>query len=275
MRSLTTSSTRRHQPSAMNSALQLRAAANGWYTGDVSSTWTVTELESPNSLDTTGCDDQNVVADQVEREYSCSATSAGGSAGPVNVSIKRDATAPVVSYGRVTAGTEGLNGWYTSDVTAEFTATDATSGLAADASAPATSSGEGSEVSVLSPALSDLAGNTTDVGEVSASFKIDKTAPSKPTFIGGPASSYYFGNDPALPTCASTDAVSGIESCVVTGDGTSVGAHTYTATATDHAGNTSTSALGYTVLAWRVTGFYSPVDMGDVLNTVKGGVLCR
>ena len=29
--------------------------------------------------------------------------------------------------------------------------------------------------------------------------------------------------------------------------------------------------MTYTVLSWRLTGFYSPVDMGGVWNTVKGG----
>jgi hypothetical protein len=67
---------------------------NGWYTSDVSLTWTVVENESPGSLVTTGCDDQNITSDQQETTYSCSATSDGGSAGPVDVPIKRDATPP-------------------------------------------------------------------------------------------------------------------------------------------------------------------------------------
>ena len=51
-----------------------------------------------------------------------------------------------------------------------------------------------------------------------------------------------------------------------------MGPHTLTATATDNAGNTSVQAtLNYTVLAWKVGGFYAPVDLGGVLNTVKGG----
>ena len=57
----------------------------------------------------------------------------------------------------------------------------------------------------------------------------------------------------------------------MTGYSTSVGTHTLTATATDHAGNTSVETRGYTVLAWTMSGFYKPVDMGGVFNTVKGG----
>lgn len=38
--------------------------ANGWYTGGVFLSWTVSDLQSPNSLQTTGCDDQSITADQ-------------------------------------------------------------------------------------------------------------------------------------------------------------------------------------------------------------------
>ena len=44
-----------------------------------------------------------------------------------------------------------------------------------------------------------------------------------------------------------------------------------TATATDNAGRTATATRSYTVLAWTLKGFYQPVDMNGVLNTVKGG----
>lgn len=67
---------------------------NGWYRGDVSLDWTVDEPESPSSLQLTGCEDQVIAADQSAADYSCTATSAGGSAGPETVSVKRDSTAP-------------------------------------------------------------------------------------------------------------------------------------------------------------------------------------
>lgn len=71
--------------------------SNGWYKSDVSLTWNVTELESPNSLAKTGCDNQTIVSDQSETTYNCAASSAGGSADQVSVSVKRDATSPDVS----------------------------------------------------------------------------------------------------------------------------------------------------------------------------------
>jgi hypothetical protein len=163
---------------------------NGWYTSNVSVDWTVNDPESPNSLQTTGCNDQNIIADQAEQTYSCSATSAGGSSGPQSVTIKRDATDPNVSL------------------------------------------------------------------------------------VDGPAngSEHYFGSVPDEPTCNASDALSELAGpCSVSGYGTTVGSHTVTATATDNAGNEATASSTYKVLAWDFRGFYQPVDMGGVHNTIKGG----
>ena len=92
-----------------------------------------------------------------------------------------------------------------------------------------------------------------------------------PTFTGGLAGYFYaWGETPAAPTCTSSDATSGLASCVVNGDGASVGLHTYTATATDQAGNTSTATRRYVVAPWITKGFTSPIDMRKT-NTVKGG----
>ena len=55
------------------------------------------------------------------------------------------------------------------------------------------------------------------------------------------------------------------------GHSVAVGTHTLTATAHDKAGNETQVERQYTVKAWRLSGFYQPVDMGGVTNTVKGG----
>ena len=68
--------------------------SDGWYKSNVSLAWSVTDPESASSIVKTGCVDRNITSDQQATSYSCSATSAGGSSGPVSVSIKRDATAP-------------------------------------------------------------------------------------------------------------------------------------------------------------------------------------
>jgi hypothetical protein len=324
---------------------------NGWYKSAVALDWIVTEGDSPSTLVPTGCEDRIITADQVATDYSCAASSSGGSAGPVAVNLKKDGTAPTVAYGDKAEGTPGNNGWYTSDVEATFTATDATSGLLTSTKT-ATSSGEGADIAVLSPAFTDIAGNTTAAGAASQTFRIDKTvpevsytsatnAPNKDGWykadvvanftgtdgvsglasatltattsgegtavtVGSPAftdnagnttpagaatsagfqidktaptvtfdsvmADGYYGSTPAAPTCTATDALSGISgSCDVFGYSDEVGVHELQATATDLAGNTTTVTQTYEVRAWTLKGFYQPVDMGGVLNTVKGG----
>jgi hypothetical protein len=170
---------------------------NGWYKSSVTLDWTVSDPESPNSLlisgNIAGCADQNITADQQEQAYSCEATSAGGTSGPVEVKIKRDATAPTASL------------------------------------------------------------------------------------IDGPVNGgeYYFGSVPSAPTCSASDATSGLVSaCTVAGYSTAVGSQTVSSSVQDKAGNQAAASNSYTVLAWTLRGFYSPVDMSsgtNVYNTVKGG----
>jgi hypothetical protein len=140
--------------------------SNGWYNSDVTLTWTVTEDESAGTLVKTGCVDQNIVSDQAETTYSCSASSAGGSAGPVEVKIKRDATAPSVSLvgGPIDGGT-----YYFGSVPAAPTcsATDALSDLADACSV----SGYGTSVGTHTVTASaiDNAGNN---GSASVTYEV-------------------------------------------------------------------------------------------------------
>ncbi|HET9655150.1 MAG TPA: PxKF domain-containing protein [Kineosporiaceae bacterium] len=251
----------------------------GWYRSDIALTWTVSEPESPGTLVTTGCDDVRVTSDQPATTYTCAATSAGGQAEPVSVTLQRDATPPEVSAGTVT-GIPGTGGWFVSPVTVEFLARDALSGPAVQ-SGTVTSQGEGPAVVVAGPAFTDVAGNTTPAGAASVTVKIDTSPPSVPTFTGGglaDGARYYYGFIPGAPTgCDSTDPQSGIVSCTLTppaGEGL-VGTHTYTATAVNGAGLSSSATLTYTVLPWDLHGFATPLAMSPqgsiVWNPVKGG----
>jgi hypothetical protein len=84
---------------------------------------------------------------------------------------------------------------------------------------------------------------------------------------------YYFGAVPGSPGCAASDSMSGVPTppCSVSGHSTSVGNHTVRTSATNGAGLQSSTQLTYTVRAWNFSGFYSPVDMDGMTNTVKGG----
>jgi hypothetical protein len=171
---------------------------------------------------------------------------------------------PTISH-TLSPSAANTNGWYDQAVTVSFSCDDSGSGV--QSCAGDTTLGEGANQSVIGTAT-DWAGNTAT--DTVSGINIDTTKPTA-GFNGGPSGSYYYGSDPAPPTCAASDSLSGVDTCVITGGGATVGTHSYTATATDNAGNTATATLGYTVLPWNLTGFYSPVDMGNVWNTVKGG----
>ena len=105
------------------------------------------------------------------------------------------------------------------------------------------------------------------------SIKRDATAPTV-ALVDGPVdgTSYFFGSVPSAPSCTANDLLSGLdEACAVSGYSNAVGTHTVTASAKDNAGNQGTASRTYTVLAWTLNGFYQPVDMNNVVNSVKSG----
>src|SRR5829696_8360161 len=248
---------------------------NGWYKSNVSLTWNVTENESPNSLQKTGCVDQNITADQQETTYSCSATSSGGSAGLVNVSIKRDGTdTDIADVG--TTQTPNGDGWFNTAVTNNFSASDATSGLPASFTTPfSVSSGnaEGSAVKINSGPVSDIAGNTNP-GIDSAAFRIDKTKPTVSVTGVSNGATYTTGNVPT-PGCDTTDGLSGVKTnATVNVTGGTGGFGTLTATcsgAVDNADNNQAAPVSvtYSVKA-GFNGFLQPID-GHAVNTGKYG----
>ncbi len=256
-------------PNAPSAALSTPAGTTGWHTDPVTVTFEpagdagsgVATCTSPVTVD----------IDTAEKTVSGTCTDrAGLVSAEKKVTVRLDRVAPVVSRDVDASGTAGKDGWYTSDVDVTFTATDALSGLDG-ATRTVTSSGEGSAVEVSSPAFTDRAGNTTPAGAVTKTFKVDKTAPATPAFVGAPSGSVYFGDALVTPTCIASDSGSGLASCVVTGDGDGVGNHTWTATATDNVGHQSTATMPYKVLGWTAKDFMAPIDMGGVFNTVKGG----
>jgi hypothetical protein len=194
---------------------------------------------------------------------------AGRSSGLVaSTPVNYDATAPTNISGAPDRQPDS-HGWYNHAVTFTFTGTDAVSDI--DGCTATTYTGPDGQSLSVSGTCTDNAGNTS-AAVASPSFGFDATPPAELAFIGGPADgdSYYFGSVPSAPTCSATDATSGLDTCVVSGYATTVGAHTLTATATDAAGNQTQLQRSYTVLAWTLTGFKQPVDMG-IINNVRAG----
>lgn len=133
--------------------------AGGWYTSDVTVTWTVAENDSPITAKT-GCDSVTLKSDTAAAgvTYTCSATSTGGTS-TKSVTVKRDATKPTVTYSA--HPTEYVYGQM---VVITCTAADPTpgSGLASttckNINAPASSFPVGPNT--VSATATDAAGNT-------------------------------------------------------------------------------------------------------------------
>jgi Tol biopolymer transport system component len=234
--------------------------ANGWYRSDVDLVWTVADDLSP--VQTSGCVDQSITADQPKTGYSCTATSAGGTTGPVTVTIGRDATAPDVHTTVLPSTPDGDNGWYLAPVALAYSCTDATSGMA---SCPQnTTVGEGA-AQVVPATGTDRAGNTRTV--TSGPYDVDLTDPtvtcqSEPAFVLGQTGHV---------SATVTDTGSGPAAPLVTAaaDTSSVGSGGATVTGADVAGRTATGECGYRV-HYGFTGFQAPVDNG-VVNVAKAG----
>jgi von Willebrand factor type A domain len=140
---------------------------NDWYVSDVTVSWSVVDDES-TITDRTGCDTQNVDTDTNGRTFTCTATSGGGSASQT-VTLKRDATAPTVTY-------SGNAGTYdAADILViTCTAADNLSGVAShtcvNITGPATAFSPG--VHTVSATATDNAGN---VGSGSTTFTVAAT----------------------------------------------------------------------------------------------------
>ncbi|MDL1910257.1 hypothetical protein FBQ81_06120 [Chloroflexi bacterium CFX6] len=138
-------------PPVITSNIVGTSGQDGWYTSDVSLTWTVTDDESAITSQI-GCDDVSITTDQQETAYTCTATSAGGTSSET-VNLKRDATPPTLNP-VVTPNPVLLNG----SATANPGAGDALSGVASSSCDAVDTSTVGSHT--LSCTATDNAGNT-------------------------------------------------------------------------------------------------------------------
>jgi hypothetical protein len=191
------------------------------------------------------------------RVVSGQADDIAGNRGHDSVTVKLDKTAPTIAAA-IVAGTKGVNGWYTSEVTVRFTCADGLSGVAnCDKDVVLTANGENN----ASGTVTDKAGNTASASI--SGIKIDQEKPTLTTAdVNVQGQTYTVGGAIPAATCTAKDDVSGPASCKVTvtgGNANGVGTFTYTATATDNAGNTTTITGSYTV-KYRFDGFLQPIN---------------
>ena len=142
-------------------------------------------------------------------------------------------------------GPLGANGWRTGDTAVAWSVLDEGSAIAAKTGCVNTLVNTDTTGVDVSCAVTSLGGNAADV----VTIKRDTVAPSVPVINGIAAAEYTTATVPpaAAINCSSTDATSGLASCVVSGHSGDLGTHTLTAVATDKAGLASTSTLQYTV----------------------------
>ena len=134
---------------------------NDWYTSDVAVTWTVTDPDSPITSQT-GCEQQSVTADTDSVTFTCSATSAGGTS-TESVTIKRDATPPVV---QLFAPANDATFEQDAVVNADYGCDDTLSGIATCSGPVATGAAidtATAEAKNFAVTATDAAGNTTTV----------------------------------------------------------------------------------------------------------------
>lgn len=233
-------------PPVITFLLSPNLPVGGWYTSNVTLTWTVVEAESPGALLVAGCEDQAVTSDRLYTRYTCAASSAGGEASVVEVEFGRDATKP--SIVATIEGTAGTDSWFTSDINVRFACSDGGSGVAIDTVPDIEISTEGAAHSVVSSGnCTDHAGNVADPITVSG-IKIDKTGPTATIEVtaGTLGQGGWYTSDVVVRT-SGTDNVSGPVSC--SADQTlsaDAATHTFTGSCSNAAGLT-TEATSLTV----------------------------
>lgn len=250
---------------------------NNWYTSDV----TVT-LDGEDSISGVAATQYSTDSGATWNTYTApfvvstegsntvlyhSVDNAGNTESNKSISFKIDKTAPTITYVGRTA--PNANGWNNTNVTLNWTCSDAISGVVAS-SVNATVTTEGQNQSSTGT-CTDNAGNS--YSDTQNNINIDKTAPTLSPIV---SPNPVLLNGSATASAHATDSLSGIDtqSCdaVVT---STVGAHTVNCSATDKAGNTATQAANYKV-TYLWGGFLQPINdtahqVGLNTSIFKGG----
>ena len=155
-----------------------------------------------------------------------------------------DPTAPII--GHTIIGTPGNNGWYTSDVSVLFAASDDESDITSPACATTNVTSDTASA-VASCSATSAGGTSSD----SVTIKRDATGPT--VTFGGNAGTYSLTDTVAI-TCTAADALSGLATPANCGGVSGAaytfagGLNTFTRTATDNAGNSTNGSVSFTVV---------------------------
>lgn len=183
--------------------------------------------------------------------YSCALKTDGTVVcwGPMSVPVDlnlgvRDSTPPTVTH--AISGTPNTSGWYASDVTVTFSVTDPESAVRSSGCGTHTVSASTPIDGITVTCVATSSGGTTSDA---VTIKLDKVSPLV-TFTGNAGS--YTVDQSVTISCTTSDNLSGVASstCAAISGGADsfvAGTNTYSATATDHAGNIGTATTAFTV----------------------------
>jgi hypothetical protein len=237
------------------------ANADGWNKADVTVHFDANDDSDGSGVDpSTVTTDQTISTETTGTVVNGSAEDYAGNLGTDLVTVKLDKTAPTI--GTSVSGLQGSNGWYKGPVTIHFTCADPgavqSGGVTCPADVVLSTDGTGQSASGTA---TDKAGNTASASV--SGINIDSTKPSITVSGVADGGTYTLGAVPA-PSCTASDTNgSGLDgTCAITvtgGKANGVGTFSFTATATDKAGNTSTQTGTYTVI-YRWDGFLQPIN---------------
>jgi hypothetical protein len=163
----------------------------------------------------------------------------------VQVTVDEDTTSPVIVP--TVVGTLGANDWYTSDVGVSWSVTDP------DSAITTTSGCDPTTVTADTAGVTFTCSATSGGGTSSQSVTVKRDATGPSINIGVPTGGAYTLHQAVAATYSCSDEGAGVATCagsVANGsaiDTTTVGAKSFTVTATDAVGDPSTQSVTYTV----------------------------
>ncbi len=204
---------------------------------------------------------------------------AGNTATATIENVNIDLTAPTIGGALTTSA--NANGWFNGPVTIHWTCNDIGTVQSGIASCPAddtiTTDGAGQS---RGGTTTDQAGNSASYGV--SGINIDSVAPTI-TLDGISNGGIYTLGEVPTAMCAAVDTLSGLDGAcsmnVTGGSANGVGTFSFTATATDKAGNTASVSGSYRVI-YRFDSFQQPINdtnhpqvcgAGCVTSIFKGG----
>ena len=256
---------------------------NSWYVSGVSWTTSLTDSVSGPShaeISVDGTAQSNPGSYAADGSHTIKATGYdnAGNSSQTQQTVQIDQTNPIPTF--TLNGSLGTNGWYTSAVNWNATATDATSGVYAiatqlDGASVNNSASIGTNgTHTLQVTAQDNAGN---MNSTSGSFKIDQEDPFVSLNLSGTQGTHSWYTGPVSWSSTASDTVSGLathtatlngSTTTVNGSVNSDGTYTLIATAQDNASNQSAQTRTFGIDQSAPTVSMNPIS-GTQNNTVQ------